>query len=480
MKKELALILLVAVITRFAWLDARPMDFDESVHAWIALKSVLESQNYVYNPAYHGPFQYFMLATVFKAIGDSDFSARIPVALFSILGILAAFSLRRWIGYAAYIFTFFLLFSPSILYYSRYARNDLIVLSSFLLAFYFYLKYREDGKIVNACLTSTFLAVIFTSKENWIEYIPMFVLFIPAYGYYSQGKSYFKFNKGNLVAFALSATIFAAFSSFMYSSAFVCLFGGEKGILDALLNTEWIKHYFDVSLSYWLSSSLPFGGQKPHFHPIWYYSVILLKYEFLAVGMALVSLPYFRKKMKSLSFIEAFSIFWLSSAFLFYHAMAYKTPWLVVHMVAPAALFGSVFAGRELFDEEKEAFRLVFVLLSFLTVLLAIHVSFIDFNNAAREDLIYVQTQPAVVEMAGRIADLVHDGKRVLVYVPGNYYWPLPWILRHEDVAFFGDQCLPGFDYVFTNAKEECGKLGYSAVRSYEVRVGFYIWEMVR
>jgi uncharacterized protein (TIGR03663 family) len=487
MKRELFVILLVAAVTRLLLLDARPVDFDESVHGWIALKSVLESQNYVYNPAYHGPFQYFILATLFKVIGDSDLSLRLPAAMFSILGVLAALSLRRWIGYAAYIFAFFILFSPSILYYSRYARNDLIVLSSFLLVLYFYLKYRDEGKILYALLATIFLAVIFTSKENWIEYIPMFLVFIPVYSYYSQRSFRSLVTKKNLTAIAVGAITFTAIASFLYSSSFVYLLGGGKDTagqdalkdaLNALLSIEWVKHYFNVSLSYWLSNSLPFGGEKAHFHPIWYYLSILLKYEFLALGMAFASLPYLRRRAKSLSFIEALSVFWLITAVLFYHAMAYKTPWLVVHLVAPIAFFGSVFAGRELFDEEKEAFRLAFVFLSFITVLLSIHLSFVDYNDAAGEDIIYVQTQPEGVELAKRIEELVHDGKRVLVYVPENYYWPLPWMLRHENVAFTGEKCLLGLDYVFTSAKEECEKLGYYPVRDYEMRVGFHIWEM--
>lgn len=486
MKRELFVILLVAAVTRLLLLDARPVDFDESVHGWIALKSVLESQNYVYNPAYHGPFQYFVLASLFKVIGDSDFSLRLPAAIFSILGVLAAVSLRRWIGFAAYIFAFFILFSPSILYYSRYARNDIIVLSSFLLVLYFYLKYRDEGKIRHALLAATFLAVIFTSKENWVEYIPMFLVFIPLYSYYSQHSFRGLITKKNLAAIAAGTIIFTAIASFLYSSSFVYLLGSDdaagqdalKNAFNTLLSTEWVKHYFNVSVSYWLSNSLPFGGENVHFHPVWFYLDILLRYEFLALGMALASLPYLRRKAKNLSFIEAFSVFWLITAILFYHAMGYKTPWLVVHLVAPLSLFGSVFAGRELFDEEKEAFRLAFVFLSFITVLLSVHLSFVDYNDAAGEAIIYIQTQPEGVELATRIEELVQDGKKVLVYVPGNYYWPLPWMLRHENVPFTGDRCLPGFDYVFTSAKEECEKLDYHPLRNYEMRVGFHIWEM--
>ena len=85
-----ALIIIAAIITRFVWLDVRPMDHDESVHAWIALKSVLEFHNYKYDPAFHGPFLYFSSALIFKLLGDSDFTARLTTAIFSLIGIIIA------------------------------------------------------------------------------------------------------------------------------------------------------------------------------------------------------------------------------------------------------------------------------------------------------------------------------------------------------------------------------------------------------
>ncbi|WP_202319548.1 flippase activity-associated protein Agl23 [Archaeoglobus neptunius] len=465
MRKEILIVLLIALITRFLWLDARIVDFDESIHGWIALKSVIENQNYVYDPAYHGPFQYFILSVIFRILGDNNFSLRLPAAAFSVMGVVAGFMLKRWIGNSAYIFTFFLLFSPSILYYSRYARNDIIVLSSFLVALFFYLRYRESKRIADACISALFLAVIFTSKENWIQYLSFLVL-IPVYGIYSEGRDYFR--NINLPALAASATVFALFSAFMYSSAFV-----DNNAMEALLNAQWIENYLSSSISYWLKNAI---GGSVHYHPVWYYALILLRYDFLALGIAILGAFYVKRE---LNFVEALAVFWTAVSVIFYHAMSYKTPWLVVHIVAPLAFFGSVFAGKEIFDEDKEALRFAFCILGLFTLIFAVHITYVNYQDT-REPLIYIQTQPGAVEIAKRIESLAESGNRVLVYVPGHYYWPLPWMLRHVTVAYSGDRCTEGFDYVFTSERGECIKAGYKPVREYEMRAGVYIWEMSR
>ena len=473
MKKIVIAVLIIALLTRFIWLDVRPMDHDESVHAWIALKSVLEGHNYKYDPAFHGPFLYFSSALMFKIFGDSDFTARLTTALFSVLGVLVSLGFKRWIGNSAYIFTFFMLFSPSILYYSRYDRNDLIVLASFLTAIYFYLRYREERKILFACLSSFFFAILFTSKENWVEYLPIFILFALFYK--------IKFEKNlrlNIKGIFAGVVVFLAFSSFLYSSAFVCIFSGENP-LNYLLNPSWIEHYSNVALSYWFSHAISFGKPKPHFHPVWFFIPILLKYEFLAVALFISSIPLIVKRFRDLSFLELFAIWWCIVALTFYHVMSYKTPWLVVHIATPLAFLGSIFVGREVF--RKKSLMIVFVIAAIATVIASFYITYINYNDARNEELIYVQTQPQAIEMANEIRELVYSGKRVAVYVPQHYYWPLPWILRHEkNVTYYGDECPVGYDYVFTTAKEECEKKGYKALRSYEFRVGFYFYKMVK
>ncbi|MEM1577308.1 MAG: TIGR03663 family protein, partial [Archaeoglobaceae archaeon] len=60
-----AVLLVLALVTRMSFLDLRPMDHDESVHAWFAYRQVIESPSYKYDPAFHGPFLYFAISLSF-------------------------------------------------------------------------------------------------------------------------------------------------------------------------------------------------------------------------------------------------------------------------------------------------------------------------------------------------------------------------------------------------------------------------------
>lgn len=457
MKKIAIALIIIALATRLAFLDLRPMDHDESVHAWIALKNVVERPTYVYDPAFHGPFVYFIISLSFIALGDSDFSSRLPVALFSVLGVFFALKFERWFGKSAYFFALFMLFSPSILYYSRYARDDLIVVSSFIAFLYFYFLYREDRKPWNAIIATIFLAIIFTAKENWVQYFAVlfFAILID-----KVRKRDFKIDANILPCIA----VFFLFSAFLYSSAFAYLIHG-KGI-EVMFSKEWVERFVERSLPYWLSQ----GISSPHAKPVYYFANILLRYEFLPIAIAIASIP----KRKSFEFKETLAIVWVVTALVFYHAMIYKTSWLVVHIATPVAFFAMVFMRRDFFEkrETRTAFALGFI----ATLLVSIHVTYFDYNNVD-QPLIYVQTQNGAVEMASRIRDLLSQNRSVAVFAIDGHYWPLPWMLRSEKVVFT-TQCPGGYDYVFAAKRDYNCLKGYEIVKSYELRRYWEFYEL--
>lgn len=451
------IILIIAIVTRLIFLDLRPMDHDESVHAWISLKNVVESPSYVYDPAFHGPFLYFIISLSFMTLGDSDFAARLPVAIFSILGVYFATRFERWFGKSAYIFSFFTLFSPSMLYYSRYARDDVIVVSSFIAFLYFYSSYREEKKMRYALIASIFLAIIFTSKENWIQY---FLVLISAIALEKLLQKKFDFDFNILPC----AALFLFFSSFLYSSAFAYAIHAKNWV-EVMFNTEWIKRFLEKSLPYWLSQ----GITSPHEKPIYYFVNILLRYEFLFLALALVSIS-FRKKF---SFFEIFAICWLFVSFIFYHAMVYKTPWLVVHLAAPLAFAAMVFMKEKL---EKKEVKIILSIGIVATLLISIQITYFDYNNV-EEPLIYVQTQLGAIEMEKRIRELVKNNYSVAVFAEDGHFWPMPWILRREKVLFT-TTCPQGYDFVFAVYRDYKCLKGYKIIGSYELRKYWIFYEL--
>jgi len=469
-KKILVALLLIALVSRLAFIDLRPPDHDESVHAWFAYRQVIESPAYKYDPAFHGPFLYFAISLSFLVFGDSDFSARLPVALFSILGIFFAFKFERWIGRGAYIFAGFLLISPSVLYYSRYARDDVIGISCFVAAIYLYMRYRESKKVLYAVAASLFLAIIFTAKENWVQYFAVFFLSVIVDMILRRD---FRINLRALIP---SGALFIFFSSFLYSSAFAYAIHWENwpGVM---FSWDWVERFVDRSLPYWFSQ----GVSSPHDKPLYYFFNLLLRYEFLPLAIAMASLPLVFRKIRDLSFVEILAICWLVIAFVFYNAMSYKTPWLVVHLATPLAFFGTVFAGEEIFVNKN--FRLVYLFGFFATVLVSFHVTYIDYNNVVDQPLIYVQTQWGAVEMAEKIRELLQEGNKVAVFAVDGHYWPLPWMLRHEADKYqanllFTNSCPQGYDYVFVVERDYGCLQGYEILGKYELRKWWEFYEM--
>ena len=94
-KLLIILIVLLTIFTRFYDLGARTMSHDEINHVVPAYNF----NTYVYDPVTHGPFQFHALALSYFLLGDSDFSARVPAALFGIgVVIFTLFAWRRYLG----------------------------------------------------------------------------------------------------------------------------------------------------------------------------------------------------------------------------------------------------------------------------------------------------------------------------------------------------------------------------------------------
>ncbi len=138
------LILVLTIITRFYDLGARTMSHDEVNHVVPAYNF----SSYVYDPVTHGPFQFHALAFSYFLFGESDFSARVPAAVFGVA--VVAFTLFAWKRYLGRVGSLIggLLFSisPYILFYSRYTRNEIFIVFWGLVMLWLFLRYLEDGQ----------------------------------------------------------------------------------------------------------------------------------------------------------------------------------------------------------------------------------------------------------------------------------------------------------------------------------------------
>jgi uncharacterized protein (TIGR03663 family) len=141
-----ALLIILAVLSRLWNLDVRVMSHDETVHvqwSWYLFRG----SGYQHTPLSHGPFLYHATALSYYLFGDTDFSARLAVAIMGIALVALPYTLRRWLGRAgALVASFLFLISPSLLYYSRYIRHDIPVIVWTLIAVLAMFRYLEEGQ----------------------------------------------------------------------------------------------------------------------------------------------------------------------------------------------------------------------------------------------------------------------------------------------------------------------------------------------
>ncbi len=177
-KLILTVIIILAILSRFILIGARVMSHDEINHVTPAY-SLYQGNGYAHNPVTHGPFQFHMLALSYFILGDSDFSSRVPAAVFSLCAIIfVLFAFRRYLGRVGTLLGGLLfLVSPYILYYGRYTRNEAFIELFAVLTFYAFFRYYEKRDNLSLYILAVTTALQFATKEVAYIYTAQFLLF---------------------------------------------------------------------------------------------------------------------------------------------------------------------------------------------------------------------------------------------------------------------------------------------------------------
>ena len=161
------LVLVLAALGLRLWeLDGRTMHYDEAIHVHFSWK-LFKGEGFVHSPWMHGPFQVELTALIFHLLGDNDHTARLAYVIFGAALVGVPYFLRQYIGGPAALLTGVMLtLSPSLLYFSRFGRNDIIMAffaSSILVLMW---RYFGEGKRRYLVLTAAVLALMFATKET--------------------------------------------------------------------------------------------------------------------------------------------------------------------------------------------------------------------------------------------------------------------------------------------------------------------------
>ena len=171
-----AILGILAVVTRLWDLSYRAQHHDESLHSYFSWL-LYAGEGYIHDPMMHGPALFHSNALAYFLFGDNDYATRVIPALLGVGIVLLPALLRgpqllgRWGALAC---ATLLLFSPTILFYTRFNRHDPYVLFATLLIVFSMLRYlekRETKWIISVWVTTGFL---FTTLE--VSFILAFML----------------------------------------------------------------------------------------------------------------------------------------------------------------------------------------------------------------------------------------------------------------------------------------------------------------
>jgi uncharacterized protein (TIGR03663 family) len=175
-------LLYVALFLLSMWLhiwqlDVKAMHHDESIHAWMSYKFFSgigpftcagggQSDTYCYDPVYHGPSLYVLTLLAYFLFGVGDAQARLPMAVAGIALVPMAWTLRPFVGRKAALLSAVLMtVSPSLLYYTRFARHDALVLLWSLFMVVGLFKFLREGGAANLALATAGLALTWATHE---------------------------------------------------------------------------------------------------------------------------------------------------------------------------------------------------------------------------------------------------------------------------------------------------------------------------
>ena len=159
-------LLVTAGAMRLWDLGSRAVHHDESLHAYYSW-NLSEGLGFQHNPMMHGPFQFEGTAAMFFIFGDSDYTSRLLYALLGTALIAMPFLFRARLGrLGALLVSVMLAFSPAMLYFSRFARNDILMAVWTLGLVTCMWRFIDEGKNRYLYIGSALLALAFATKET--------------------------------------------------------------------------------------------------------------------------------------------------------------------------------------------------------------------------------------------------------------------------------------------------------------------------
>jgi uncharacterized protein (TIGR03663 family) len=400
MRKSLFWAILVATfLSRFLCLDNKPIHFDESINGWFLLQ-MKTIGFYKYDPQnYHGPLYFYLLQAWTAVFAESLLAMRSLTGLFSAAAVL--FFIRRspWTS-------FFLLVSPSLIFFGRSAINESVFVFSQILFFVGIYEYQKEQRLNSLWWALIGFLGMASLKETFV--------------------------------FTGMATVLALLVGFPWKSFVKDMWGPMRGpilfviVAIGILFTglgQNLTGAFDFfrAFTYWTSTGIESGHNKS----FWYWTEIAVQTEPLLLLAGIVSLLcLFHKKYRTLS------VFALSG-WLLYSVVPYKTPWCFISLAWPFYyLLGEFFGDLEKYEK---CWRIILYTLTVLLVGLGAKsawVSVYQYPIDLEHPFVYVNSTYDFKKIDEFIQKNLREQpelKKQTIQISLDETWPIPWTLHESD-----------------------------------------------
>lgn len=446
--------LIVGAALRLYDLTLRPFHHDEGVNGFFMMKLVNEGA-YKYDPSnYHGPSLYYVTLPLVWLMGLNSFTLRFEPVLFGLGLLVLVLLLGRRLGtWAAVAGAAFLAVSPGMVFISRYFIHEMMLLFFMLGLVVAVDRYNDHKKTLYLMLASAALAFMFATKETAG---PTVVMMAIAWGMArlwmamagratssgeSEGR---KGKKGKASRKEASASksddagkggdgphrdlsvmiwalvVFVAINAALYSSFRT----NSEGLIDAVR-----------AFAFWSKT-----GESAHVHPFTQYLLWMRNEELSVLVLGVIGIAFALARHPNT--LTVFCAFWTVGVFLMYSLIKYKTPWLTVNVVLPAAIM-SGYAVQELARVLGRSVGVIVCVVALsLSLGQAVSLNFVHYDDN-RDEYVYVYAH-TVRDIRRLLRDIdvlaaraPQPNPRILVVT--STYWPLPWYLKvHSGAQFFG------------------------------------------
>jgi uncharacterized protein (TIGR03663 family) len=407
-------LLALALLLRLWALGDRPPHHDESIHCDFSY-TLLTTGAYRYDPTYHGPLIYYVIAPLFALLGPTTAVGRLYPTLAGVALVMLPFALRRRLGpWAAWWSGLLLAISPIMLYYSRFAREDLPVAFFTGAALVLFLMVRKKGWKPIPWI-GVAVAGHAVMKETFYVTVPL--LGVAAYivalrdGVWVSVRKAFAWIDRYRVAVGTAILWFFVITVTAFTVFFV---HPEDWAFPVKAITYWYQQH----------SVQRVGG------PWFYHLTRLALYEFLPIVAALAWAIRRRKHLKR---IEVFCLAWGLAGVAMYAYLGEKTPWLEVHQVLPFIPLAGAQLARTFSPLGRWWSRALATAGLLATAWSALASGFlypaITTSDPHAELIVFVQTTPEEDKLAryGVALAATHSGEGAVAAVDGEGAWPLSW-----------------------------------------------------